>query len=166
MNAVTPPTPENVAEMLTDGDNEYHDGHHWDLSLTSVDNVVNICVTPYDVDDSEMLAPVRFRAVVVEGEEAPIVLDPPAELGLTWLDGGPLLELGDEGICLFPRGADEYWMDPSEAREWASQLAVMADAYEAAHGKRECTGEMVDGSWYGCGYTGCDTCEAYRSGAE
>lgn len=25
--AATPPTPENVAEMLTSGDNDYHDGN-------------------------------------------------------------------------------------------------------------------------------------------
>ena len=62
--ASTPPTPENVAEMLTSGDNDYADG-----------NVVHIGITAYS-EDGEKLPEVHFRAVVVEGETVP----DPAEL--------------------------------------------------------------------------------------
>lgn len=79
--AATPPTPENVAEMLTSGDNDYHDGNDWKPGLSAHGSVVSIRVTPYaeareDLDwVPERLPDVHFRAVVVEGEDAPIVLD-------------------------------------------------------------------------------------------
>src|SRR5690606_36616641 len=41
----TPPTPENVAEMLTAGDNDYHDGNNWKPGLHAEGNVLHIRIT-------------------------------------------------------------------------------------------------------------------------
>lgn len=73
--ASTPPTPENVAEMPTSGDNDYHDGNYWHPSIGADGNVVHIGITAYS-EDGEKLPEVHFRAVVVEGETVP----DPAEL--------------------------------------------------------------------------------------
>ncbi|WP_068924955.1 hypothetical protein [Planobispora rosea] len=81
--ATTPPTPENVAEMLTSGDNDYHDGNDWHLGISSADNVVHITITPYTEDGDEL---------------------PEAHFCLT----------------------------PDDAREWAAQLAAMANVLDAA----------------------------------
>ncbi|TYB69663.1 hypothetical protein FXF51_05745 [Nonomuraea sp. PA05] len=129
--AATPPTPENVAEMLTSGDNDYHDGNYWHPSIGAAGNVVHIGITAYS-EDGEKLPEQHFRAVVVEGETVPIVLEAPAELGMGWHDGGDMLALLDQGITIFPGGADEWVIPPSQAREMAAQLAAMADAREAA----------------------------------
>jgi hypothetical protein len=73
--AATPVTPENVAEMLTSGDNDYHDGNCWHPSLYAQGNVIHIGITAYaDDDEGTKLPEVQFRAVVVEGEQTPIVL--------------------------------------------------------------------------------------------
>ncbi|MFI6903052.1 hypothetical protein ACIBKY_17450 [Nonomuraea sp. NPDC050394] len=80
----------------------------------------------------------RMGAVLVRLREAEarltsaIVLEPPAELGIQWEDGGDLLALTSDGIVLTPRGVDVWELDPAEARELAAQLAAMADAHEAA----------------------------------
>lgn len=70
--ASTPPTPENVAEMLTMGDNDYHDGNYWHPSIGADGNVVHIGVTAYS-EDGDKLPEQQFRAVVVEGE-GPVVV--------------------------------------------------------------------------------------------
>jgi len=75
--AQVPPTPENVAETFTAGDNDFLDGDGWKLSLTAKENVVSIGVTPYD-EDGNPVDEVHFRAVVVEGEETPVLLAGPA----------------------------------------------------------------------------------------
>lgn len=67
-----------------------------------------------------------------EGEDPPIVLERPVELGLSWDDGGDLLVMDAGGVLIVPRGCDQYWMDAAEARDWAAQLAAMADALDAA----------------------------------
>ncbi|MFG1963163.1 hypothetical protein [Nonomuraea sp. NPDC049028] len=129
--AATPPTPEKVAEMLTSGDNDYHDGNYWHPSIGADGNVVHIGIEAYS-EDGEKLPEVHFRAVVVPGATAPIVLERPAELGISWDDGGDLLALTPDGIRLYLRGMDEWELDPSDARELSAQLAEMADAHEAA----------------------------------
>lgn len=101
--ASTPPTPENVAQMLTDGDNDYHDGNYWHPSISAQGNVVSIGITAY-ADEGEKLPEVHFRAVVVEGEQTPIVLPAGAAAdyinrddGYHWLTCGtceePLVEV-------------------------------------------------------------------------
>lgn len=129
--AATPPTPENVAEMLTSGDNDYHDGNYWHPSIGTEGNVVHIGITAYD-EDGGKLPEVHFRAVVVPGETVPIVLEQPAELGLTYEDGGSMLSLDEDGINLLPRGVHLVTMGAARARVLAAQLAAMADAHEAA----------------------------------
>jgi hypothetical protein len=82
LTPATPPTVDLVADMLTEADNDLHDGYSWKLSLSSKANVVKIRITPYsepdedDLDDDPVELPdVHFRAVVVEGTETPLVLD-------------------------------------------------------------------------------------------
>lgn len=79
MNAVAPPTPENVAEMLTSGDNDYHDGNYWHPSISANGNVISIGITAY-AEDGEKVPEVHFRAVVIEAPPcvvaaAPVVLE-------------------------------------------------------------------------------------------
>lgn len=88
--AATPPTPENVASMLTSGDNDYHDGNYWHPSIGAGGNVVHIGITAYS-EDGEKLPEAHFRAVVVEGEQTPIVLPPGAK---------PAAVRGDEYLYL------------------------------------------------------------------
>lgn len=71
-----------------------------------------------------------LRDARAHGKPKPIVLEQPAELGLSWDDGGDLLVMGAGGVLVIPRG-DQYWMDAAEARDWAAQLAAMADALDA-----------------------------------
>ncbi|MEU8378701.1 hypothetical protein [Streptosporangium sp. NPDC048865] len=131
MNAITPPTPKNVADLLTEGDHDYHDGNEWSPSVSATGNVISIGITPVGEDDEE-LPEVHFRAVVVEGDETPIVLERPVELGMSWNDGGDLLALTQHGIRMTLRGMDKWELSPAEAREMAAQFAAMADACEAA----------------------------------
>ncbi|GAA0970017.1 hypothetical protein GCM10009555_018190 [Acrocarpospora macrocephala] len=79
MSAITPPTPDNIAAMLTDSDNDYHDGNDWHLGISAAGNVVSIEVTPHDVAHEEL--PVeRFEAHVFAVEPAPPVASAPVEL--------------------------------------------------------------------------------------
>ena len=67
-------------------------------------------------------------------EEGLLLLEQPAELGLSWPDGGDLLACDGKDITLYPRGVDEWGLSPDEARELAAQLVAMADACEDAGG--------------------------------
>ena len=80
--AATPPTPETVAEMLTAGDNDYHDGNYWKPSIGADGNVVHIGITAYS-EDGEKLPEQHFRAVVVELPAYAVATEPvelPADL--------------------------------------------------------------------------------------
>jgi hypothetical protein len=78
--AATPPTPANVAEMLTSSDNDYHDGNYWHPSIGAVGNVVHIGITAYaDDEDGTKLPEQHFRAVVVP-VPAHAVADKPVKL--------------------------------------------------------------------------------------
>ena len=128
--AITPPTPENVAELLTEGDNDLHDGNGWKPGLSATGNVVRISITPYD-EDGNVLDDAHFRAVVVPGETVPIVLERPAEPGLCWdEDGGDLILPIESGLRMWPPSSDWFDMTPAEARELAAHLAAMADDWE------------------------------------
>ncbi|WP_326828721.1 hypothetical protein OIE13_22705 [Streptosporangium sp. NBC_01810] len=73
---LTPPTPQGVADFLTSADNSFREGLNGWPSLTAKGNVVEIKVTPTDEDgDEDEDNAVHFRAVVVEGEQTPIVFD-------------------------------------------------------------------------------------------
>ncbi|WP_101790977.1 hypothetical protein [Nonomuraea indica] len=134
--ATTPPTPENVAEMLTSGDNDYHDGNYWHPSIGADGNVVHIGITAYS-EDGGKLPEQHFRAVVVEGEQTPIVLERPEELGLCWdEDGGDLIAPTADGIRMWPPSMAWFDMTVQEARELAAHLAAMADEWEAAEAAR------------------------------
>ncbi|MEV0831488.1 MULTISPECIES: hypothetical protein [Streptosporangiaceae] len=132
--ALTPPTPENVAAFLAYTANECGDdgGNLWFPIVEADEDALKIAIQPGDENGTALDEVVHFRAVVVEGDETPIVLPQPAELGLTWEVGGDLLALTGDGICLYPCGVDEWLMSPAEARELAAHLAAMADAHDAA----------------------------------
>lgn len=148
--AATPPTPENVAEMLTSGDNDYHDGNYWHPSLYAQGNVVSIGITPYaDDDEGTKLPEVHFRAVVVEGETAPIVLERPALADVLEFEGEPYHADDDSDgwqVCAAAangRATQVVFADSvlfrgcghistTEARRMAAALVAMADAVEAA----------------------------------
>ena len=133
MSAITPPTPENVAEMLTSGDNDYHDGNDWHPSLSRDGNVVRIEITPVGEDYETHLPVEHFQAVVVPGETVPIVLERPAEPGLSWDDeGGDLIAAIATGIRMWPPDTAWFDMTTAEARELAAHLAAMADEHDAA----------------------------------
>lgn len=78
--AITPPTPDNVAEMLARGDNDYHDGNDWWPSVSSAGSVVGIEITPIGTDYETKLSPVLFEAHVFAVEPAPPVASAPVEL--------------------------------------------------------------------------------------
>jgi hypothetical protein len=73
VNAITPPTPENVAEFLSEGGNVLYDGRAWFPAFKAVGNVVEIEIAPIN-EDGNGLNEVHFRAVVVEGDQTPIVV--------------------------------------------------------------------------------------------
>ncbi|MGW4663237.1 hypothetical protein [Streptosporangium sandarakinum] len=135
-------TAEKVADFPTEGDNDFHEDLDAWPSLRVTGNVVEIKMTPADYageEDEDNIT--HFRAVVVEGEDTPIVLERPDELGITWEDNGSdLLALTNDGIRLHLRGMDEWELDPAAARELAAHLAAMADAYEAAQGEAKTAG--------------------------
>ncbi|MEO3869405.1 hypothetical protein ABGB18_11285 [Nonomuraea sp. B12E4] len=137
--ASTPPTPENVAEMLTSGDNDYHDGNYWHPSIGSVGNVVHIGITAYS-EDGDKLPEVHFRAVVVEGETAPILLERP-EITNPEAMHGPRFgeetgESMENGWSVFATNhvlfGGSGHISPAETRRFAAALVATADALEAA----------------------------------
>lgn len=78
MNSWITPTPDGVAEALADGIDSFHHGYDWELDYSRDGNVVTIDVTPQDTDTGMRLdgKAKHFRAVVVEGEQTPVVIDP------------------------------------------------------------------------------------------
>lgn len=152
--AATPPTPENVAEMLTSGDNDYHDGNYWHPSLYAQGNVVSIGITPYaDDDEGTKLPEVQFRAVVVEGETAPIVLPRPDITDGYEFEGGhydddlhtgwQVVAVNSDARSVGTKFANSILFRGSghittaEARRFAAALVAKADAVEAAQAETE-----------------------------
>lgn len=121
-------TPADVAaDLFAAKDTHYDDsGKAWYSLVEAVDNVLNITITPTEGDGAH--EPVHFRAVVVEGDETPLVLEWPEELGMQWDDGADLLSLTPDGIVFNLRGIDEWDLDADGALELAAQLAAMAYA--------------------------------------
>ena len=123
-------TPEKVAAAVCEGIG-WRESLESALSVTAEGSVLSLDVVRWNGEnDSEIVR--HFWAPVVEGEQAPIVLEHPAELGIQWDDGGDLLALTADGILFNPRGVDEWDLSPDEARELAAHLAAMADAAKAA----------------------------------
>lgn len=74
----------------------------------------------------------RARAAEIKGR---IVLDEPTELGLIYDTGEDLLTLEPPFVVIHTGGADELVIPTAvEAREWAAQIAAMANAQESAGG--------------------------------
>lgn len=130
-------TPETVAAMLAETDDDLHDGNGWWPSLLARGNVVEIGITPVSDDyEAEEEDEIQLRAVVVTGDQAPIVLDRPVIPGL--MDAGkPLTDLSVEDGHVVSR--DNCWAcgemgvlrwTPADARELAAHLAAFADQAE------------------------------------
>lgn len=136
--AATPPTPENVAKMLTMGDNDYHDGNYWHPSIGSIGNVIHIGITPYaDDDEGTKLPEVHFRAVVVEGEQTPIVLERPS-LEQDWTNPPNDVRSWvspDYFVCVQTWRTDVAYLTPEQARREAARLAALADEAQKLAGE-------------------------------
>ncbi|TMR11059.1 hypothetical protein ETD86_37075 [Nonomuraea turkmeniaca] len=135
--AATPPNPENVAGFLAYCANDAMDdgGNLWYPLVKAADGgVVEIAIKPGDEDGTAMDEVVHFRAVVVEGETVPVVLDRPADAGLE-LPGGN--RLGLDGTMVAARLALNGSLLPDEAREIAAHLGALADLAEASQAEQE-----------------------------
>lgn len=121
--AATPPTPKNVAEMLTSSDNVYHDGNYWHPSIGAQGNVVHIGITAYS-EDGEKLPEVHFRAVVVEAP-AYTVAGEPVELS-----GDLARTLAYEDVGYARDGWTVVANDFLESQRWESlhELVIRNDA--------------------------------------
>lgn len=73
--AITPPTPENVAASLANNGGKYDHANPWFMLVEAAGNVVQIRVRSFGEKDSGQTA-TDFRAVVVEGDAVPLILDP------------------------------------------------------------------------------------------
>jgi hypothetical protein len=122
-------TPEKVASAVCEGMGGWRESLQGALSLSADGNVLSAKIARWDEKDTETVR--HFRAVVVEGDETPLVLEWPAELGMQWDDGKDLLALKPDGIVFNLRGIDEWDLDPDGALELAAQLAAMAHASKA-----------------------------------
>jgi hypothetical protein len=127
VNAATPPTPENVAEMFTEGDNDYHDGYGWHPSLSADGNVIKIGIEAHD-EEGERLPEVHFRAVVVEGETAPIVL--PAGAAADYING-------DDGHHWLTCGTCEVSLMEVTAGTYVWEMAEKIAAHRCAETAQE-----------------------------
>lgn len=117
----TPPTPENVAEYLTSSDAVYREGN-WLPSVKAEGNVVAIRVIPLTADDEE-LPSVHFRAVVVEGEERPIVL--PSGAAADYING-------DSGYHWLTCGTCEVSLMEVTAGTSVGEMATTIAAHKCA----------------------------------
>ncbi len=128
--AVTPPTPENVADMIAWAHSDYHDGNEWYPGVSRDGNVLSITITPYDEGGSEC-PKVEFQAVVVEGDQPPIVLPRPADPGDLPADSGLYLDHRPGFVQIGDRD-EEY--TPDQARLYAAHIAALADLAEQEAG--------------------------------
>ncbi|MDH2424830.1 hypothetical protein [Sphaerisporangium sp. TRM90804] len=135
MSAITPPTPENVAASLANNGGKYDHANPWFMLVEVAGHVVQIRVRSFGEKDSEQTT-TEFRAVVVEGDRAPIVLERPATLAQDWLEGGrPSFR-----SWISPDGTiraeidDNTEMTPADARREAARMAALADQAEAQTG--------------------------------
>lgn len=116
MNAITPPTPERVADLLAGGDNDYHDGNDWWPAISTTGNVVDIAITPVGEDYETKLPKVHFRAVVA----------PVSEDGMS---DGPFDVIGTPGgrvLLGFSDISSLLNLSPEQAYTAAAQLIAAA----------------------------------------
>ncbi|MEV8639247.1 hypothetical protein AB0395_47090 [Streptosporangium sp. NPDC051023] len=77
MNVLTPPTPENVAEMLTSDYHDYHNGNDWWPSISADGPVISVGITPVGDDYETKLPETHFQAHVFQVDpELPIASEP------------------------------------------------------------------------------------------
>lgn len=138
-------TPEKVAESLTGYSGEFFEEVHGWLSFTAEGNILSIEATPAKEtawgSDEDKDAAVHFRAVVVKGDQAPIVASRP--------------DLANENALQGPRIGEQPWDYPdgwsvhaanhvtfggcgeisfAEARRFGAALIALADRAEAQAG--------------------------------
>jgi len=125
MNAITPPTPENIADFLTSADNSFHEGLNGWPSLSADNAVLAVKVTPTDEDEGNA---VDFRAVVA----------PVSEDGMS---NGPLNIIGPPGDRVLLDLSDfSSLLDLSPEQADAAAAQLIAAASLAALGEAESRG--------------------------
>ena len=146
-------TPEMVAAAVLEGETGWLESLQGALSVTAEGNVLSLDVARW-LDDAEGTEVVRhFRAVVVEGETAPIVLPRPAlDDGFAFegepydtsedVDGWQVCAAEANGRTTMLRLADSILfrgcghISTTEARRFAAALVAKADAVEAAQAEQ------------------------------
>jgi len=117
---VNAPTPENVADLLADGGNDFYDDNGRKVYSSADGRIVRIDIARLD-GDGNRLPDVHFRAVVAEVSED-AVQDGPLTL-MTPPGGRVLLTLGEH--------VDLMDLSPEQAYAAAAQLIAAAAQGEA-----------------------------------
>lgn len=131
-------TPERIAAAACEGVSGWRHSLEASLSLTAQGDVLSLAVVRWDgPDDAEVVR--HYKAVVVEGETAPIVLerpeitDPSAVTGPRF--GEEVGESLENGWSVFATNHVLFGgtghISPAEARRFAAALVATADALEA-----------------------------------
>jgi hypothetical protein len=142
-----PVTAADIAEHLTGSDNDYTEALDGWPSLHAVGDVLHIKFTPAkpsDVDDNAIGQDTKnirhFRAVVVEGEQPPIVL--PAGAGCDYING-------DDGYHWLTCGTCEQSLVLVEAGTSVAAMVGAIAAHQCAQSQDDPSdGEDVDGGDY------------------
>ncbi len=106
--ATTPPTPDTVARLMP-AMAGYHDGFDWSVSMCVNGNVAEIDVTPGDGGGRD-LPEVSFRAVVVEGDQTPIIVPRPDLDDKMALEGNSFEGDDTRGWQVVPYSSTEKWV--------------------------------------------------------
>jgi len=127
--AATTPNPENVAAFLAYCANDAmdDDGNLWYPIVKAEGGVVELAIKPGDEDGVAMDDIVHFRAVVIEGEQTPIVL--PAGAAADYINGDDGYKWLTCGTC------EESLMEVTAGTsfgEMAAKIAAHKCAAEAA----------------------------------
>ncbi|MER5420383.1 hypothetical protein [Streptosporangium roseum] len=129
-------TAEKVADFLTDADNDFHEGLDAWPSIRANGNVVEITLTPMDEDgDEDKDNASHFRAVVVEGDEAPVVAARPDVYAPDDMQGPAHTDSNQCGWHAFATShvifGGSGHISFAEARRMGAALLALADEYEA-----------------------------------
>ncbi|MFN2636828.1 MAG: hypothetical protein ABR585_07375 [Gemmatimonadaceae bacterium] len=125
------PSVEDVTVMVSDALGAIYG---WDLSQDG--STVKIGIGPYSDDDKLLVPEVHFRAVVVEGDQTPIVANRPDLTNPGTLQGPHLDEDGAERLGWHAFATNHVIFGGSghisfaEARRFGAALIALADAHD------------------------------------
>ncbi|OPG13692.1 hypothetical protein [Microbispora sp. GKU 823] len=126
------PTPEALAALLAELNGSYDDGGDWDIRAHADGHIV-----AFALDHGDGVG--EFRAVVVEGDEVPVVAERPYDLDNPENLNGPHFDGGDRlgwhvfatDHVVFGGSGHISW---AEARQFGAALIALADRHESAQG--------------------------------